>query len=338
MSPETLLLSTVYDFVYAGAVLPTGTLLTSAEHCWPTRQGRLARPASHSLSALWHALSALWVIGFVGLPFFSARALPTHMSGFTIGSVLVLVFGLTMSFIGLRWTPPRAFGSLMYHVNMRGTTPGRLVTRQRLGDRFTGMARIACRHATKTFVVTSAGLAAAVIVGAFVPLPKGFPRFLSSMFLLVAFLGISMVGAWAPWARRLKVLPLSVTHVNALFLITPLLTWVEVWIVLLLAHVALGLPIGEELGPRAVLAYGGVSALANALVFKVYGSLGGQWGVFVLLVTAPMLVVTLFEIPHEWIRFLLLLVGVFSLAVAAFVNHRTLTRSTSGSLAYQRPY
>lgn len=329
MTPETLLLSTIYDFAYAGAVLPAGTLLGSAEHSRATPRGHLARPA-------WYMLAALWPIGSLGLPFLSARALPAHVSEFTIGHVLVLLFGLSVSFIGLRWTP-RAFGSLIYHVSTRPTTPARPVARRIFGDRFTGVARIAWRHATKTFILACAGIATAVVVGAFVPLPKGFPRFLSSMFLLVAFLGISMVSAWAPWARRLRVLPLSVTHVNALFLITPLLTWVEVWIVLLLAHAALGLPIGEELGPRAVLAYGGVCALTNALVFKVYGSLGGQLGVFMLLVTAPMLVLTLFEIPHEWVRFLLLLVGPVSLAVAAFVNHRTLTRSMSGSLAYQTP-
>lgn len=330
MSPETLLLSTVYDFVYAGALLPAGTLLNSAENSLLRQQGRLALRA-------WWTLTAAYTVGSVGLPFLSAKALPTHMGEFTIRHVLVLVSGLTVSLVGLRWTP-RAFGSFSYHVNMRGTTPGRPVTRQRFGDRFTGVARIACRHATKTFAATSVGLAAAITVGPFVPLPKDFPRFLSFMFLLCALLIISMVSAWAPWARRLKVLPLSVTQVNALFLITPLLTVVEVWILLLLAHAALGLPIGEELGPLAVLAYGGVCALVNSLVFKVHGSPRGQGTVFMVTVTAPIFVVTLFEIPHEWIRFLLLPIGLFSLALAAFVNHRTLTRSTSGSLAYQRPY
>ena len=330
MSPETLLLSTAYDFAYASALLPIGTLLNAADLSWVKRQGRRA------LSA-WVILFAPYTLAVVILPFFAAKALPVHVSEFTIGHVLVLVFGLTMSLGGLRWTP-RVFGSIHYHVNARGTTLGRLVTRQRFGDRFTGVARILWTHATGWLRVMTVGVAAIVTIGAFLPLSKDGLRFLSVMFLLLALMGISMVSPWAPWARRLKVLPLSVTHVNALVLLTPLFTWVEIWILLLLAHAALGLPIGEELGPFAVLAYGGVSAVANALAFKVHGSRRGLMCVSLLPAGAPLYVETLRHVPHEWTRLVLLLVGLFSLTCAAIVNHRTLTRSTSGSLVYQRPH
>ncbi len=330
MSAETLLLSTAYDFAYAGALLPIGTLLNAADLSWVKRPGRLALSASV-------ILFAPYTLAVVILPSFAARALPVHATEFTIGHVLVLVLGLTMSLGGLRWTP-RVFGSIQYHVNARGTTRGRLVTRQRFGDRFTGVARVLFTHAIGWLRLMAVGIAAAVIIGFFVPLPNDFPRFLTACLLLMAFLGISIASPWPTWARRLKVLPLSTTQVNALLLITPLFIWVEVWIVLLLAHTALGLPIGVELAPPSLLAFAGVTTVANALAFKVHGSRRGLMCVSLLPAGAPLYVETLRHVPHEWTRLVLLLVGLFSLTCAAIVNHRTLTRSTSGSLVYQRPH
>jgi hypothetical protein len=169
--------------------------------------------------------------------------------------------------------------------------------------------------------------------------PKADPnaaRFLAGMFVIVAFMGSSMASVWAPWARRLKVLPLSVTQVNALFVLTPLVTWLVIGLMVLGVHAALGLPINVELGPLAMLAYAGLCALTQAVGLWLKGSaLGQSVSSTAGAVAAVSMAMALFEKPNAWTGVLLLLVCVSSMAIAALINHFILTRSTSSARAYR---
>ena len=190
-----------------------------------------------------------------------------------------------------------------------------------------------------TFVLAAVGIGATIAASPLVPRPDPYaPRFLAGMFLIFTFMAISMSSVWASRARGLRVLPISVTQINTLFLLTPVLTWVEVWVMLLIVHAAIGLPINIELGPLAILMYAGFSALTHALGFRFSGSVAGQTVTTMMGIVAVVgSAMLLFERQAQSTRLLVLLTALACLAIAALINHYTLTRSTSSALAYRRP-
>jgi hypothetical protein len=240
-----------------------------------------------------------------------------------------------MSIAALIWTPPRG-----------GTPPIQRLTsavpatpaQPKQDDRLTGVFSIIWPHMRSTFVLTAVVIAAGMATVPFLPPRDGNPRFVTGMLLIFMFMGISMFSVWAPWARRLKVLPLSVKQVNALFVLTPVVTWVEIWLMVLLVHVTLRLPIGVELSPLAILAYAGLCAASHSLGLWLLGSVIGQTVASMAgFLSATGTALVLFEKPNQWTQASLLLIGLASLAVAALINHRTLTRSTSSARAYRSP-
>jgi hypothetical protein len=133
----------------------------------------------------------------------------------------------------------------------------------------------------------------------------------------------------------LKVLPLSVGRINTLLLLTPFATWAVLWLLGCIGYaLAYGAP--RTLGVELVFCMAAIAALAHAILLRVQGSSG-----FVLVVGAiggllPQLVkVGLREGTVG--RVVFVAVCVLAFCSAALVNHRTLTRSTSSSLAYRRP-
>jgi hypothetical protein len=341
MPPETLAISTVYDFTYAGTMyvlLPRlgllgGLLAKPLEPFLKTRRRR--EIAARPLIAFFLVFAGLFLVFTWGLPFLLARSLPAHVGEFTTTSALVLLFGFAASLSGLWWTPRTTswLDTPMPSVATTRSSPGH----QRLSDRLTGVYRVVWTHVIGTLVVTAVGLAVFLAARPFLPPRAGSdPRFFSIFFLVPAFLFILSANTWAPWARHLKVLPLSVRQVNALFLCTPILTWMAVWSVMLLGHVVMSYRISEELGPLAILAYAGITAATHALALWSHGNRFGRvaasWAGAAAAGGAAMY---LFASPDFSTRALLLTVGVFAFAFAAFMNHRTLTRSTSSALAYR---
>jgi hypothetical protein len=154
-------------------------------------------------------------------------------------------------------------------------------------------------------------------------------------FVLLPSAVVTMMGLWNPWARLLKVLPLSVRQINALLLFTPFATWTILW---LLGWSVYVFTYGIPRTPRIEFAFGmaAIGALAHAVLLRFQSSTGTFWIIAFLGGLLPQLVkVGLRDGTVPQIVFAL--IGAVALCTAAFVNHHTLTRSTSASRAYRRP-
>jgi hypothetical protein len=341
MQPETLLLSTLYDIVYAGAVVALPQLIPTLTGAAGRRIDRYSLPvgspqrravASLTVTLVVILVPLYFLLGTVG-PMLFARQLPARLADLSTTGTLLLVSGLVMSAAALIWTPPR--GGAPPAQRAVSSVPATSAQAKAV-DRLTGVLAVVWTHIKSTFVLTAVGMGLVMAAFPFLP-PREFnARFLAGLFLIFAFMGISMFSVWAPWMRRLKVLPLSVRQVTALIVLTPLVTWVEIWLMVLLVHAALGLPIHVELSPMAVLAYAGLCALSHALGLWLMGSVAGQTAASMLgMLSAVGAAMLLFEAPGRRTQLLLLVIGLSSLAVAALINHYTLTRSTSSARAYR---
>jgi len=343
MAPETLLLSTLCDIVYAGAFVALPLLIPFLTGAVGRRMDRFSLPVS---SPQRKAVGSITVISLViliplyfllgtGGPLLFARQLPTHFAAFSTTSTLVLIAGVVMSAAALIWTPPGGGAPpaqrAVAHVPAATAQP-------EASDRLTGILAVAWPHIKSTFVLTAVVIGTGLAVVPFLTPDVRTPRLVSGMFLLFTFMGVSMFSVWSPWTRRLKVLPLSVHQVNALFVLTPLVTWLEIWLMVLAVHAALGLTIHVELSPMAVLAYAALCSVSHALGLWLMGSVSGQTAASMVGVALAVGTASLaFETSDRWTPLLLLLIGLTSLAVAALINHRTLTRSTSSARAYRSP-
>ena len=154
-------------------------------------------------------------------------------------------------------------------------------------------------------------------------------------FVLLPCAVVTMVGLWTPWARLLKVLPLSVRQINALLLLTPFATWTILWLLGWSAYAfAYGTP--RTLRVEFVFGMAAIGALAHAALLRVQGSAASFWIIALIGGLMPQLVkVGLRDGTVAQVVFAV--IGAIALCTAAFVNHRTLTRSTSSSRAYRRP-
>ncbi len=331
LSPETLLLSTLYDAVYAGA-------LTTMMPRLPGVGGAIVRRIGRPVFLPSLLIVPLFFIFANAGPLYFARTLPTHVADFSLASTFVLAVGLMLALAGLLTTPPRS--NTAYAMWTRAeAAPESSPARRRLGDQLTGVLRIVWSHVVSTSVISVVGYGACLAAGPLFPSRDVADlRFLTGMFLVFAFMGISMFGAWTQWARQLKVLPLSVRQVNALLVFTPIVTWAAVWLIVLLVHAVMGWPINEELSPLAVLAYAGLCAMSHALVLRSMGNTAGQTAASMVgVVAASAMAINLFENPDYLTRLLVLAIGLTSFGIAALINHYTLTRSTSTAMAYRRP-
>lgn len=328
---EAMLLSAVYDFTWAGALLP---LLGYGGHA-VARRGTLA-----SIAAL---------LACFGLPILVSGALPTHVGEFTSVTTGVLIACLAIAFGALAWTPKRGVMAAERAQAQSGVVFPGAATRTRLADRLTGISRVVIPHLLATLALpVGACLALAsygVISGSgpwwFVPqAPTVFDpadtgdRGLTYFVLLPCGV-VTMMGLWTPWARLLKVLPLSVRQINALLLLTPFATWTILWLLGWSAYVfAYGTP--RTLRVEFAFGMAALSALAHAALLRVQGSTASFWVIAFIGGLIPQLVkVGLRDGTDAQVVFAV--IGAIALCTAAFVNHRTLTHSTSSSRAYRRP-
>lgn len=336
----TILLSTVYDFSWAGAVLMVLPLVGYSVHAG-SRRGTVG--LSLTLAGTMTGLLACFV-----LPVLAGGALPTNIGEFTPTTIGALIGGLAVAFGGLAWTPKRDSLAGQQTRPQPAAAMRASSNRPRLSDRLTGISRVLVPHLLATLTVP-VGLCFAlaaygIVTGTgpwwFVPsAPTVFDpedsgdRGLTYFVLLPSL--VAMQGLWTPWARLLRVLPFSVRQINALLLLTPFATWTVLW---LLGVFGYALAYGTPATLRVAFVFGmaGVATLAHAILLRLYGSAATGWIIGAIGGLMPQLAkVGLSDSTVAQIVFAV--IGVTAISVAAFVNHRTLTRSTSGSRAYRRP-
>ena len=337
VSAEAMLLSAVYDFAWTGAMLPLFPFLGYAEHAVDYR-GTLA-------ASLAEAGRFVGLLACFGLPVLVSDALPTDVGGFTAVTTGMLIVCLAIAFGTLAWTPRR--GLLAgERARARRASP-KLQRRQ--ADRLTGISRVAVPYLLATLALSVGACLALASYGVmsgsgpwwFLPqTPTVFDpadtgdRGLT-YFVLLPSAVVTMMGLWSPWARLLKVLPFSVRQINALLLLTPFATWTILWLVGWSAYVfAYGVP--RTLRVEFAFGMAAIGALAHAGLLRFQASTGTFWIIAFLGCVLPQLVkVGLRDgtIPQT----VFAIMGAVALCAAAFVNHHTLTRSTSSSRAYRRP-
>jgi hypothetical protein len=339
VSAEAILLSTAYEFSWAGTVLPLFPLLGHAGHAVAHR-GTLAASCAAA------APTAAVLAGF-GLPILVSDALPMRLSEFTSATTGVLVAGLAIAFGGLAWTPERGVLAGERAQSRRAFVSPGTTTRTRLIDRLTGISRVAVPYLLATLALPIGACLALAAYGVisgtgpwwFVPhAPTVFDpadtgdRGLT-YFVLLPCAFVTMHALWTPWVRLLKVLPLSVRQINALLIVTPFAAWMILWLLGWSGYAfAYGTP--PTMGVDLAFGLAGIGALAHAALLRFQGSL--TWVIASIGGLMPQLLKAgLRDGTDSQIVFAV--VGAIALCTAAFVNHDTLTRSTSSSRAYQRP-
>jgi hypothetical protein len=335
-STEATLLSAVYDFSWAGVMLPVLPSLVYTAHGADAR-GILATPFAE-------AGRLVGLVACFGLPILVSDALPTRVGEFTSVTTGMVIVCLAIAFGTLAWTPQRG---LLAGDRSHAHRASRRLQRRRT-DRLTGISRVAVPYLLAMVAVPlGASLALAsygVMTGSgpgwflphaptvFAPADIG-DRGLTYFVLPAAV--VIMLPLWNPWARLLKVLPLSVRQINALFLLTPFAVWAALWLLGASAYV---FAYGTPRTFRVEFAFGmaGLATLAHAVLLRFQGSTALIWIPGFLAVLLPQLVkVGLRDGTAAHVAFAL--VGPIALGAAAVVNHRTLTRSTSSSRAYLLP-
>jgi hypothetical protein len=329
---ETILLSALYDLAWAGALLPL------------LRLGTNLGLAFGAVVGFTDSIAGLLVC--FGLPLLLSEALPARLAALTPTVTAVLTGCFAIAIASLAWTPPRRMRSLARVQARRGSDLATGPTRIRLADRLTGVRRVTVPSLLTTVaVVVGACLVLAVYgvasgSGAWWFVPRELDLFDPAnrgdrgltYVLLVPCTVITTIAIWTPWARLLKVLPLSVRQINALLLVTPFATWVWLWLIgLALYSLAYGAPTTLRLDLPFGLA--GMAALTQALFLRWSGRFTGIAGTAAML--PQLLRLGLRDATSAQVTFGV--IGAIALVAAAVINHRTLTRSTSSSLVYRRP-
>jgi hypothetical protein len=340
LSTEEMLLSAMFDFSWTGVVLP---VFAGLGYGGPgvARSGATA-------PKLTGTVPIVVVVACFGLPIVVDRALPEDLGEFTSRTSGVLVACLAIALGAVVWQPRRGLLAGERAHRRRASLSG-VSTRTRQIDRLTGAARVAVPSVVATVAVAAGSCLALAVYGVlsgsgawwFVPQTKDLfdpqdvgDRGLTFLVLTPLFV-VVVQGCWTRWARLLKVLPLSAKQINALFLLTPLATWALLW---LLGFWVYSLAYGTPPMSRVDLAFGlaGVAAITQAALLRFQGSIGRIW--IVILVSAlwpQMMKVGLSGATTDHGVFAV--IGVVAFCAAAFINHRTLTRSTSSSPAYRLP-
>jgi len=341
MSAETMLLSAVYDFSWAGTML---VVLTMVTYVGPAvaRYGAIAAPITVSGTII-------GPLACFGLPVVVSRALPAHVSEFTSATTALLLGCLAFTFGGLAWTPRRGVLAGERPRVQRARALRGAETRNRLVDHLTGISRVLVPHLVGTIALTAGIFLVLATYGVFsgsglwwfVPTtPEIFdPRDVGyrglTYYVLLPGAVLSMLSVWAPWARLLKVMPLSVRQINALLLLTPFATWTTLWFLGFGAYsVAYGIP--PTLRVNLVFGMAGFTALAHAALLRLEGGAGAFWvRAFMGGLIPPLVKAGVSDRPGVQIAFAV--TGAFALCLALGVNHHTLTQSTSSSRPYRRP-
>jgi hypothetical protein len=336
VSTETMLLSAVYDFAWAGCLLPAFPLL-----------GYAANRLSGRGAALAVIAAVVVMTACFALPIAVGDALPARAAEFSPLTVTVLTISLAIAFATLAWTPqrdlvraatakPRSSG-----VSVRGERHARPI------DRLSGLSRIAVPHVFSMFVTpfAVAGVLAAYGFASgqgpwwFVPASpstidlsdKGDTALTYVVFAPI--LAVTISGPWAPWIRMLRGLPLSLRQINGLVVLTPLAVCAGLWLIAIASYtVVYGRP--TDLMPGFAFGVAGIAVFTQASYLRWQGG-AARWtpilGVVVVINLVPM------GVGASGPRTTFAIIGALALLAGAALNHHTLLHSTSASPAYRKP-
>lgn len=286
--------------------------------------------------------------GALGAMLWRAQDLPSNISEFSAPSALVLLAAAILAVVNVRIP-----GALAARVPARPQSYRLTFDLPAIGifDRLTGVKRILLAHTLFGVVCFGAAfgwvLMASVwfdgatlleVVSDELQAFSGADSWVlqpgDSLFFMPMWV-IGFANIWTPLARQLRVLPLTPREANAIFLASPILMWVALWMIYLVTYAGIvGGPITLRL--ELFLAISGTSALANVISLRwknrLYGMFGaafvyGFWAVAAIV--GLVLSLTQLTIP-------LLTIGVVFYAAAIWLNHNTLVHATSASAAYQR--
>jgi hypothetical protein len=355
MTVETLALSTLFDVVYSGALVAAPLLMPLVTRAMVRPLDKIPLPVGSpqrkAVGLLTVTVLAIVIPGFfllgLGGPLFFARQLPTHLADFSSTSTIVLLTGVVMALAGLLSTPKQGGDRVLYREVPKAASPQpevaeaalpRPIEQRGFAGRFVGIASVAWSHVVTTLVATAIGYAIAIAACRFFPEPAGSdPRFVDMMFLIFAMMGVTMWSVWSSRVRLLRILPMPIEVVNSLFVLTPLVTWLAMWLILLIAHAVMGWSIHEELGPHAVLMYAGFTSVTHALEQRFSGSAAGRSITGMVGIAGAGGIAFSFFGHHDLTaRLSVIAIGLLCFVLAAVINHYTFTRSTSSARAYRR--
>jgi hypothetical protein len=345
---QTLLLLTLYDAAYAGALLPAGPAMGYAlNHATNSASGWRSRWP-------WAVASIAGVAVFMGglaIPYLIAGSVPLTLDKFTPGTTFALGVLVACATGGLLWTPHRVGGAGMRVAGTANPSASRQEHRPRFTDQLTGIPRIAWPLITMLLLAsmtTVAGFigywtlfeqgsslrsflqnnAVLLFETGFLPTPD-----MGRLWILLAVVFITTSNPWQSFTKQFRILPLTPGRINALLIATPFVQWAVVWMVLILTHLAVIGSLPKQLRPDVFLLVGGGASFGQAMTIR-YGHKGHWWFIFLLGGLMPMaerLSRSGLSAPAEVI---MVGIGLAALSAAAWTNHRTLTRSTSSAKVY----
>lgn len=306
----------------------------------------LSVPAPAGRLSLLHTALVIFIV--VGL-FLNAHVLPASLGEFTplsAGMALSAAFLLVSRTMQVQLHPGRSLERPAH--NWRFAPP---LATTRLADRLTGIQRIlVVQLAFGTFLFGTATVVvlwvttwidgttmSAATLELLAPFSTGSGWIMrpGDSFLFTPMWVIGFTSIWIPFARQLRILPLSPLRVTTAFLALPVLMWLVVWAIFVALYITfVGTPASFRLD--AMVAGAGTTALANTLSWRwqnrLYGMVGmgliyGFWG-------AMSIAVLVFGNPRSGL--FVSLIGVVFLAAAVWLCLHTVRHANSGSAAYQR--
>ena len=311
---EMIVLRCVYVFAWTGVVLRTFVL---------TGYSLNAGGRQSLMRAVQRLAMVLATCGALLGPMLIANRLPVRWAAFTPLEVVLLVACLAVSIGSLFWVPQRSQPDR----SPARATSTRGASRPQLFDRLTGLPRVFLPDLLLSLGI----LVLSVVMSEAVSTFAGERDYTFTITLVALYVGMN--GTWLPWARLLRVLPLSVGQINALLVISPAVIWMFLWAIIVALR-----PLSGGVLPflpwPLVLGLIGASALGNAAMLLIpKGSLMRVAPVGFIFVVPKIISVGVSNTLAAQIG--LVTFGVVTMIIAVAINDHTLKHSTSGSAAYR---
>jgi hypothetical protein len=313
IQPDTLALATLCDVAYLG--LASGLLVVLTRRRWSGMSPRVARWVD--------IIATVALIGSIGWPILLGQYLPVHWSdlGGPAGVGIAAGLGLAAASYFLPPGPRSRAFTLPLPVTARPRRPARRWQLRRANGALSILRIVLVKCALLSLALGGVALLSGDML-------SGSRAHGAQLWMFVAITTVQ--SDWRERLRQLRTLPMSAWHVNALLLATPLAVWVSVYLWLALLHRVMP-AIGDGLSPALLAGIAGASALGDACMLQSRSRSRG-W----LIRSAVMLPVTLLavgpyvnDVPPIAAWLVSATVGALTLAAAALLNHRALTRSSA---------